>query len=112
MAKSKYRAPHRCACETCQQHRASRVAKDHQALNRVLAACDEKTRRQVVGVLALQWGPDCISLLRRITGLSRNTIQRGKAEIEHPLRPTSHRIRRVGAGRQRVEKNNPPSWSR
>lgn len=112
MAQSEHRAPHRCGCETCQQHPYSRVAKYHKALNRVLAACDEKTRRRVVGVLAQQWGPDCISLWRRITGWSRNTIQRGKYEIEHPVHTPSRRIRQPGAGRQLVEKNNPASLRR
>lgn len=112
MSKAKHRVPHRCGCEICRQQPYSRVAKHHKALNRVLAACDEKTRRRVVGVLAQQWGPDCISRLRRITGLSRNTIQRGKFEIEHPVSASSRRIRQPGAGRQRVEKNNPASLRR
>ncbi len=106
MTKSKHRGAHGCSCETCQQHPFSRVAKYHKALTRVLAACDEKTRRRVVGVLAQQWGSGSISHLRRITGLSRNTIQRSKYEIEHPARTPSRRIRQPGAGRQCVEKNN------
>lgn len=109
MAKSKQRPLHRCSCETCQRHPFSQVAQQHRALNRVLAHCDEKTRRRVVGLLAQQWGSQCISLLRRITGLSRNTIQRGKHEIEHPVSQPSHRIRKPGAGRRLVEKNNPAS---
>ncbi len=107
MAQSKHRPIHRCRCETCQRHPYSQVAQQHKALNRVLAHCDEKTRRRVVGVLAQQWGPHCISLLRRVTGLSRNTIQRGKHEIEHPVSEPRRRIRKPGAGRMRVEKNNP-----
>ncbi len=106
MAKSRYRALHRCQCETCQQHPYSQVAQQHQALNRVLAECDEKARRRVIGVLAQQWGPHSISLLHRITGLSRNTIQRGKHEIEHPVPEHRRRIRAAGAGRLAVEKNN------
>jgi hypothetical protein len=104
MAKAKARPIHRCRCETCQCHPYSQVAQEHQALNRLLAACDEKTRRRIVGLLAQQWGAHCISLLRRITGLSRNTIQRGKHEIEHPLSEPPGRIRKPGAGRLRVEK--------
>ncbi len=107
MSKSKHPPIHYCCCETCQHHPYSQVAQQHKALNRVLAHCDEKTRRRVVGLLAQQWGPHCISLLRRITGLSRNTIQRGKQEIEHPVPEPRRRIRQPGAGRVRVEKNNP-----
>ena len=112
MSKSKHRSIHHCCCETCQHHPRSQVARQHKALNQLLAQCDEKTRRRVVGLLAQQWGPRCISLLRRITGLSRNTIQRGKYEIEHPVAEPEQRIRKPGAGRMFVEKNNPASLRR
>ena len=48
---------HQCVCETCQQHPYSAMAKEHQAINRVLAGLDEKNRRRFVGLLALQLGP-------------------------------------------------------
>lgn len=106
MRKSKHRPIHQCHCEICQHHPSSQVARRHKALNRVITDCDEKTRRRLVGLLAQHWGSHCISLLHRITGLSRNTIQRGKYEIAHPVAEPSHRIRRPGAGRIAVEKNN------
>ncbi len=106
MPKSRYRPVHQCQCEICQRHPSNQVARRHKALNHVIADCDEKTRRRLVGLLAQQWGPHCISLLRRITGLSRNTIQRGKYEIAHPVAEPSRRIRNAGAGRSAVEKNN------
>jgi hypothetical protein len=111
MSKPRSRPVHRCQCEICQRHPASHVARRHKALNRVIADCDEKTRRRLVGSLAQQWGPHCVSLLQRITGLSRNTIQRGRSEVTHPVAELSHRIRRSGAGRIAVEKNNPASSS-
>jgi hypothetical protein len=44
--------------------------------------------------------------LIEITGLSRNTIRRGQAEIQHPGRaPKRGRIRQAGSGRKRAEKN-------
>ncbi len=107
MSKSKHRLIYHCGCETCQPHPYSQVAQQHKALNLLLAHCDEKTRRRVVGLLAQQWGSHCMSLLRRITGLSRNTIQRGRLEIEHPVSEPRRRIRQPGAGRVLVEKNNP-----
>jgi len=76
-------------------------------MNRVLASLDEKNRRRFAGLLALQGGRRSISLLSRITGLSRHTIRRGKREIEHPSAQETHRIRRSGGGRRPVEKNNP-----
>jgi hypothetical protein len=45
--------------------------------------------------------------LSRITGLSRNTIRRGRHEIQHPTRRVSSGQRRPGGGRPRVEKNGP-----
>lgn len=107
MPRAKHRPIHSCHCETCERHPYSQVAQQHRALNRVLAGCDEKTRRRVVGLFAQRWGRHCISLLRRITGLSRNTIQRGKYEIEHPKSELPQRIRTPGAGRIAAEKNNP-----
>ena len=109
MSKPRCRPVHQCQCEICQCHPSSRVARRHKALNRVLADCDEKTRRRLVGLLAQQWGPQCVSPLQRITGLSRNTIQRGRDEIMHPVAEPAHRIRRSGAGRIAVEKNTPAS---
>ena len=106
MSKPRRRPVHQCQCEICQRHPSSQVARRHKALNRVIADCDEKTRRRLVGLLAQQWGPDCVSLLHRITGLSRNTIQRGRYEITPPVAEPLRRIRRSGAGRIAVEKNN------
>ncbi len=104
MSKPRSRPVHRCQCEICQRHPSSHVARRHKALNRVIADCDEKTRRRLVGLLAQQWGPHCVSRMHRITGLSRNTIQRGRSEVTHPVAELSHRIRRSGAGRLAVEK--------
>jgi len=112
MSKPSCRPVHQCHCEICQRHPSSPVARQHKALNRVLADCDEKTRRRLVGLLAQQWGPQCVSQLHRITGLSRNTIQRGRHDITHPVAESAHRIRCPGAGRVAVEKNNQASSRR
>jgi hypothetical protein len=107
MSKSKRRCLHRCSCTTCQRHPYSAVAQQHRTLNRVLATLDERSRRHFAGLLAIQGGRRSISLLSRLTGLSRNTIQRGKRDIEHLL-PSSHgRIREPGGGRPRVENKQP-----
>jgi len=112
MAKSKRRLIHRCSCEACEQHPFSRVARQHQAINRVLVTFNEKHRRHFVGLLAIEWGTRQIALLSRVTGLSRTTIHRGKREAEHPGTPGKVPIRKVGAGRWPVEKNNPASCGR
>jgi hypothetical protein len=45
--------------------------------------------------------------LIEITGLSRNTIARGREEVQHAsLMPKTERVRQAGGGRKRVEKNS------
>lgn len=106
MAKSKRRLIHRCSCAACKQHPRSLVAQQHQAINRVLVTLNEKNRRHFVGLLAIQWSTRQITLLSRITGLSRTTIHRGKHEVEHPGTQGQAPIRKAGAGRLPVEKNS------
>jgi len=97
---------HACTCVNCRAHPYGASAEEHRAINRVLATLDERHRRQFVGLLALQWGRGGVQQLVDITGLSRNTIGRGRAELLHPQRrPRSGRIRQPGGGRLRVEKN-------
>lgn len=98
---------HNCNCGTCQRHPHSKIAKEHQAINRVLLGLDERNRRRFMGVLASQRGN--VSQLSQITGLSRNTIYRGQQEVEHPKRNPASGIRRRGGGRKLVEKNSQAS---
>ena len=97
------RLVHACACSTCRQHPNGRVAREHRALNRLIAASDERTCRLLDGFLARQQGRGGITLLARITGLARNTIARGRRELRQPFR-SSGRVRQPGAGGQCVEK--------
>jgi hypothetical protein len=105
--KKKRRAIHRCECAECQRHPAGLLAKEHRAINRVLAGLDEKSRRQCAGLLARQRGRGGIQAVHEISGLSRTTIRRGQAEIG-ALKRTG-RIRAPGGGRPLVEKNSPAS---
>jgi len=115
MAKKKHlakrkprRLVHACECPTCRQYPKGRVAREHRAINRLIAASDERTRRLLAGFLARQHGKGGIALLARITGLDRDTVARGRSELRQPFR-LSRRIRRSGAGGQRVEKKVPGS---
>jgi len=82
-------------------------AKEHQAINQVISLLHEKGRRQFVGLLALQWGWGSLERLSVITGLSRPTIRRGREEVQQKERPSErNRVRKGGAGRKLVEKNN------
>jgi hypothetical protein len=98
------RGIHSCACPTCQQHPHGHVAGEHRALNRLVAAADERTRRLLAGFLARQHGRGGVALLAQITGLDRNTIALGQRELRHGQGHTPARIRRPGAGRPRAEK--------
>jgi hypothetical protein len=106
--KKRRRFVHPCECPTCRQYPKGHVAREHRALNRLLAASDERTRRLLAGFLARQHGRGGVTVLARITGLDRNTIARGRCELRQPFR-SSGRIRRPGAGGQRVEKKVPGS---
>ena len=97
---------HSCVCESCQRHAHSATVKEHRAINRLLAGLDEKHRRRFVGLLALQWGYGSIQLLHEITGLSRVTIRRGRAEVQRLDRKTVKRVRVPGGGRKAVEKKS------
>lgn len=96
---------HICKCVACQRHPYGKIAKEHKAINRVLAGLNERNKRRFVGLLASQ--KENISLLAEITGLSRNTIYRGQSEVEHPSQNPISGVRCVGGGRIPVEKNNP-----
>lgn len=94
---------HLCECSCCRQYPSGRVAREHRALNRLLAAADERSRRLFAGFLARQLGRGGIARLARITGLDRNTVARGQRELRQPSR-SPRRVRRPGGGRPRVEK--------
>jgi hypothetical protein len=98
---------HACTCPTCRDHPYAATAKEHAAINRVLATLNEKSRRRFVGLLALQEGRGSLECLSEITGLSCPTIRRGRAEVQRGEGAAeSSRVRRSGAGRKRVEKNS------
>jgi hypothetical protein len=100
------RKVHQCTCENCQLHPYGKEAKQHQAINRVLAELNERNKRRFAGVLANEEGRGGISHLAEITGLSRTTIMRGSRELERANKKLPSKIRQPGAGRLLVEKNN------
>jgi hypothetical protein len=105
MKQNKTKPLHQCACETCQRQPRSETAQEHRAINRLLAILDEKSRRRFAGLLALAAEHGDIQCLIEITGLSRNTICRGRDEIKRvESRDVRNRIRRAGGGRKAVEK--------
>ena len=100
---------HRCSCPACCREPDGIIAREHQAINRLLAGNDERSRRLLVGFLAQQHGRGGIALLARITGLDRNTIARGRRELFQGDTIPAGRVRCPGAGRKRVEAKSPES---
>jgi hypothetical protein len=98
---------HLCSCPCCRREPDGPKAREHQAINRLAARADERSRRLLVGFLAQQHGRGGIALLARITGLDRNTIARGRRELYQQDTVPAHRIRRVGGGRKCAEVTSP-----
>jgi hypothetical protein len=103
------RSPHRCSCPECHREPDGAVAREHQAINRILARIDERSRRLVAGLLARLYGRGGITRLARITGLDRNTIARGRRELDQADALPPGRVRRSGAGPKRLETRCPES---
>jgi hypothetical protein len=106
------RAVHLCGCPDCQHGLRREIIEEHQAINRLIATLDEKSRRLFAGFWARGYGRGGIERLAVITGLSRTTIRRGTREFQQPEDIDSSRIRKSGGGRKRVEKKNIPTSSR
>jgi hypothetical protein len=98
------RSIHRCKCGECRRSPLGELAEEHQAINRVMASLNEKSRRLFAGVLAIQHGRGGIERVVEITGLSRNTVRRGQRELQDGDGGLAGRVRRSGGGRQCLEK--------
>ena len=87
---------------------AEDIAKRFQKLTPFL---DEKQRRILAAVEGEVWGPGGISVVARTTGLSRNTVKRGKADLREASSldaafPKS-RVRLPGGGRKKATGKDP-----
>jgi hypothetical protein len=81
----------------------------HQQINLFLSRLTEPQRRWYVAVLAQAPGAPSERELAVITGLQRDTIRRGRAEVLAGLPDTlPTRQRRPGGGRHAAEKKIPP----
>jgi hypothetical protein len=79
-------------------------------MNLLLSRLDEQQRRWYVALEAKKLGHGGVTLLSQITGLSVDTIRRGRDELDEELnsRPVD-RVRLPGGGRPRVEKKSQAS---
>ena len=70
---------------------------------------DERRRRLVAAAEAIAWGWGGINHVASATGLSRDVMQAGIAELRTPVedRLPVERIRRAGGGRKRTVNTDP-----
>jgi hypothetical protein len=97
-------AAYQCPCSVCRHDPQGTVARDHAAINRVMALLDERQRRLFAGLLAMRRGHGGIVAVAAITGLSRTTVRRGIDELQQGTATAGDRIRQPGGGRRSVEK--------
>ena len=75
------------------------------------AVLDERSRRQWAASEARDYGYGGITAVATATGLVRNTIATGMAELDyrhqHPDEPVTQRLRQSGAGRKPVAETDP-----
>ena len=72
----------------------------------LLPHLDERQRRLAVGAEAVQWGHGGIVAVARATGMSKETVRAGIADLEEDAEPTG-RVRRAGAGRKPATETDP-----
>jgi hypothetical protein len=101
------RAIYQCTCSDCLNPPSGETGRDHAAINRLVAALDERQRRLFAGLLALRRGRGGIVSVSKITGLSRTTIRRGLAELRAGVVVRDDRVRKPGGGRPLIEKKRP-----
>ena len=96
---------HQCECDVCQQPESYPDQVLHQQMNLFMSRLDEQQRRWYAAIEAKKAGHGGITLLAKVTGLSVETIRRGRNELDDELvnRPVN-RVRQPGGGRQTVEK--------
>src|SRR5664279_2843876 len=68
---------------------------------------DERQRRLMVGTEAAAIGYGGISAVSRATGVSRDTVRRGLAEVNAKADESPARVRKPGAGRKQAKDGQP-----
>ena len=101
---------HQCECQICQQSESHPDQALHQQMNLFMSRLNEQQRRWYAALEAQKLGHGGATLLAMVTGLSVETIRRGRYELQAGLeeRPVD-RVRKPGGGRTTVEKKRQPS---
>jgi hypothetical protein len=85
----------------------STVAELAEKFRSVWPLLDERTRRLMAANEAMALGYGGVSLVHRVSGLSRKAIMKGIQEIQSGSTPGEGRIRRSGAGRKPITVADP-----
>lgn len=93
-----------CQCTQCLERADRATAQLHSHILEMAALLNEKHRRQFAALMALQFGHGGIKQVAEITGLSRNTIARGKRDLTEADFTSAVRLK--GAGRKLTEKKS------
>lgn len=93
-----------CQCTPCRKQPRQATAELHANIIEMVALRNEKHRRQFAALMALQFGQAGSKQIAEITGISRNTITRGKRELSEA--DFNERVRAPGAGRRLTEKKS------
>lgn len=98
---------HQCECPNCQQPGEHPDKELHHQMNLLLSRLDEQQRRWYVALEAKKLGRGGMTVMSQITGMSLDTIRRGRDELAEELagRPVDG-VRLPGGGRSPVEKNS------
>lgn len=98
---------HQCQCKICCQTEFHPDQELHQQVNLLMSRLNEQQRRWYAALEAKKHGHGGTQLMANVTGLSVETIRRGRLELEAGLedRPID-RVRKTGGGRKRVEKKS------
>lgn len=98
---------HQCKCPNCQQPGEHPDKELHHQMNLLLSRLDEQQRRWYVALEAKKLGRGGMTVMSQITGMSMDTIRRGRDELTEELagRPVDG-VRLPGGGRSPVEKNS------
>ena len=96
---------HPCRCPMCVRREDHADRKLHHQFNLLLSRLDEQQRRWLVALESQKLGHGGDRFMARVSGLSVETIRRGRQELDEDLvgRPTE-RARLPGAGRPAIEK--------
>ena len=104
---------HQCECTICEQTEYHPGQELHRQMNLLLSRLDEQQRRWYAAIEARKVGHSGATLMAKVTGLSVETIRRGRNELEAGLGDCPvGRTRKAGGGRKRVEKKDPSSPQR